>query len=110
MRSRELVDKYIDHILACWNYGFSDTVFNFMINSGITTDGDVVLIDLGELSWNRDEVAELVQKKHWEKRSSYNRLWDIELKKYMQEQFYKKITLTSLYIHWNSKNLSSQPK
>ncbi len=104
---KKLVDGYVDHILSCWDYGFSDTVFNFMVNSGLTNSGDVLLIDLGELTWSKDEVADLVREKHWEKRSSYNKLWDIGLKKYLQQQFNKKITLTSLNQHWNSMNVSS---
>ena len=101
-KKKELIDKYIDNILACWGYGFSDTVFNFMINSGITSRGNVITTDLGELTFNRKEIEILVRDKHWEKRSSFNKLKDIDLKNYIREQFNTRITISNLDKLWNS--------
>ena len=105
-KQKELVDEYMNNLLDCWDYGFSDTPFNFMINCGVTVGNKVILTDLGELTWNKDEVRGLVQSKYWEKRSSFNKLESGELKNYIREQFNEKITLTSLDTHWNSKSSS----
>lgn len=100
---KELIDEYVSNLLSGWDYGFSDTVFNFMINSGVTSEGRVVLIDLGELTFNKEEVLNLVKAKHWEKRSSFNKLENINLKNYIQEQFNLKVTPINLEDRWNSK-------
>jgi len=102
-KQKELVNGYIDNVLSCWDYGFSDTVFNFTINCGVTPEDKVVLVDLGELTWDKDEVTRLVQSKHWEKRSSFNRLENTQLKDYIRGQFNEKITISSLNRRWNSK-------
>ncbi len=106
-KQKELVDEYMNNLLGCWDYGFSDTPFNFMMNCGVTSEGEVVLIDLGELTWNKEEVKKLVESKHWQKRGSFNKLEDGELKNYLREQFNEKITLSSLDTRWNSKNSSN---
>ncbi len=109
VKQKELINEYMENMLCSWDYGFSDTVFNFMINSGVTEGGRVILIDLGELTWDKNEIYELVKNKHWEKRSSFNRLKNIELKNYIREQFSERLTLSNLDKRWGSKlsNLSS---
>lgn len=100
---KRLVDGYMNNILMSWDFGFSDTNFNFMINSGVNNKGEVILADLGELSWNKDEVYKLVKSKHWEKRSSFNKMEEGALKKYFQEQFNDQITIDNLENRWKSK-------
>ncbi|MBA3732959.1 hypothetical protein H0W91_01120 [Patescibacteria group bacterium] len=109
-RQKELVNEYMNNLLGCWDYGFSDTPFNFMINCGVTSENKVVLTDLGELTWDKEWVERLVQSKHWEKRSSFNKLPDSDLKNYFREQFNEKITLSALEEHWNSKILNQGTK
>ena len=106
-KQKELIDLFIDHILACWDYGFGDVVFNFNLNSGVTPEGKVILTDLGELTWDKKEIRKLVETKYWEKRSSFVRLKNIELKNYIREQFNEKITLSNLDKHWNSRSSSN---
>ena len=107
-KQKELIGEYIENMLSGWDYGFSDTVFNFMINSGVTAQGGVILTDLGELTWNKDDIYELIKTKHWEKRSSFNKLENIELKNYIREQFSEKFTAENLDKRWGSKLQSSQ--
>jgi hypothetical protein len=100
---KELIDKYIQNLLTGWEYGFSDTVFNFTINSGVTSGGDVILIDLGELVWDKEPIKQLVKNKHWEKRSSFNKLESAELKIYLQKKFNESVTELTLDKLWASK-------
>ncbi len=104
---KELINKYLDNLISCWDYAFSDTVFNFIINSGVTPEDKVILIDLGELTWNKNDVKKLVETKHWEKRSSFNKLDEGELKDYIRKQFNEKVTVLNLDSHWNSKTSSN---
>jgi len=99
----DLINKYISNILTGWDYGFSDTVFNFMINAGVTREGEVILTDLGELTYNKDDVDKLVSTKHWEKRSSFNKLNNSELKNYIRSRFDAEVTIANLNIRWGSK-------
>lgn len=101
--SKTLVNEYIENIQSGWDYGFCDTVFNFMINAGVTQQGKVILIDLGELTYDESEVTELVITKHWKKHSSFNKLENIELKNYIRDRFDQEITLSNLDNRWGSK-------
>ena len=60
----------------------------------------MILTDLGELTWNKDDIYELIKTKHWEKRSSFNKLENIELKNYIREQFSEKFTAENLDKRW----------
>lgn len=96
-----IVDKYIENIFKTWKYGFSDIVFNFTINNGIDTQGNVILIDLGELSFDFDTIAELIKKQKWLNQYSFTSLKDQELKQYLIEQMASNITLENLVKHWS---------
>ncbi|GEM_PF-1076053 len=102
-QQKVLIDEYLNNLLSCWDYGFSDTNFNFTVNCGVTRDGKVILIDLGELSWDKNFVRGLVEERHWEMRSSYNRLRDEKLKDYVRNLFRKEATVSTFKNRWGSK-------
>lgn len=102
-KQKALIDAYIENILSCFDYGFSDTNFNFMINSGVTEDGEVILIDLGELSWDKEEIRKLVISKNWEKKGSFNKLEDGELKDYLRKELEQRVNIHSFENRWGSK-------
>lgn len=61
-----LMDRYVQSIRMGWASGFAETSFNFTVNHGLNNRGRVVIIDVGELSFNKAEIAHLVQSRFWE--------------------------------------------
>jgi hypothetical protein len=95
-----IIDRYIESILDLWESGISDVVFNFAVNSGITSDGRVALCDLGELSIDQERVQRLVQDRVWLRRWSYRALSDIRLKAYVQETLATRLTPERVASTW----------
>lgn len=100
---RKLVESYMRNIIFCWQYGFSDMTFNFLSNNGVNSKGEVILIDLGELEWDKENVREFIRNKKWEHQNSFSHVDDPELKAYIQEQFDTMITLQNLERFWGEK-------
>ena len=97
------IDLYIESIFDNWKNGFCDEIFNFSKNSGIDKNGKVILIDLGELVFSKDEVLELIKIKRWLK--SYSYFWiSRDVKKYYVSHMEKNITKENLNKYWNSIN------
>jgi hypothetical protein len=66
-----LVEDYIGQILFFWGYGFSEMTFNPLSNNGIDANGKVVLIDLGELYFDKEDVRRIVLGRSWRKSWTY---------------------------------------
>ncbi|MEK7194603.1 MAG: hypothetical protein AAB660_02870 [Patescibacteria group bacterium] len=95
-----VIDKYVENIFETWKYGFSDIIFNFTINNGVDSKGNVILIDLGELSFNKDEVAKCVVDQKWLKQHSCTTLHNEELKSYFISIMLDRVTLDGLNKYW----------
>lgn len=63
--NKNLIRKYVWRLTEFWQYGFSDDVFNFAKNNGVTKSGEVVLLDLGELTFSREQVAQSIREEKW---------------------------------------------
>jgi hypothetical protein len=63
--ARKLIDKYVDLSLFHVSYGFMERVFKVTANCGVDDDNDVVLIDLGELTFEKDEAVKIAYQKRW---------------------------------------------
>ena len=95
-----IIDNYTQFIFKCWQNGFSEKTYNFTINNGIDSNGNVTLIDFGELTFNRLDVEKAIQTKRWEKSHSFR--WDLtkKIKEYYEELMDKQITLKNLDKYW----------
>lgn len=101
--NKRIIDKYIENIFETWKFGFADIVYNFTINNGVNLEGKVILIDLGELSFSKEEVGESIKNKKWLTRHSYKTLKckDKELEQYFKETMEEMVTLSSLDKYWS---------
>jgi hypothetical protein len=102
--AHELIDRYFDHLITCWQYGFSDSVFNFTINNGVNANGDVILIDLGEITWDKNEVAMLVARKELLQQYSFRSIENKNLRDYIHAECEKRLTKQSLEKAWGALN------
>lgn len=100
---KRLIDKYIENVLTCWGYGFSDSVFNFTINNGVTREGNVILLDLGEMTWRKGKVTSLLEGRELERQWSIRNLEDEELKNYVKIETRDKFTISNLNKLWKKK-------
>lgn len=100
--NKEKIDLFIQSILATWRRGFSDVTFNFDVNGGVTEDGEVIIADIGELAFSKEEVAVLIREKKWLSQYSYTRLPNADLKEYFRIQMDKFVTLENLERNWGT--------
>ena len=61
----DLLERYLQSILRNWRSGFSETSFNFTVNHGLNADGEVVVLDVGELTFDRAEAQEFLDGRLW---------------------------------------------
>ncbi len=100
-QNKRAIDAFIGLQLACWDDGFGDPGFDFLINSGIDRQGRAVQIDLGEISFDFDVMARAVEAKRWLIQDSYrDRLTDPALKAYFRTQMDSRLTPQALAARW----------
>ncbi len=96
-----IIDALIVHIHNQWKYGMADTVYNFTVNNGVDASGSVILIDLGELTFDKEVVRTHITKKKWLTQWSFGQLEGGELKEYIEKSFASRLTIELLDVYWN---------
>ena len=90
------------HIL--WTCGFSDTVFNFTKNNGISPRTDrLVFVDFNELEQSKEKVADCIKNRKWQTQASLRNMPESELKEHILSRMMEQITLKNLDRFWRTK-------
>lgn len=97
---KKLVDRFIELVLLHWNYGISERVFNCTINNGVARDNTIVLLDFGEITTDKQQVARAIAAQTWLHSMSYTRDLPRQLKTYYQHSLADRLTLQTLEAHW----------
>ena len=97
------VDEFIKLIFKCWRNGFSERVYNLTINNGLNEEGEVILIDFGEITSDKEKAVEAIKEKRWLKSWSYKKDLPRNIKEYYAGQMEKHITLKNLNKYWKNK-------
>ncbi|MEI8129975.1 MAG: hypothetical protein WCG55_00530 [bacterium] len=63
--NKKCVDMFIECIFETWKNGFSDIIFNFTRNNGLSHAGKVVLFDFNEITFVKNEVLALIETERW---------------------------------------------
>ena len=63
-RLKRYIEDYVTFIYECWAYGYSDYVFK-LGDTGITSTGKMISVDLGEWTADVDFLKRAVQQKWW---------------------------------------------
>jgi hypothetical protein len=100
---KEIFNKYLELIYETWKYGFSDKIFNFSINNGINSEGEVIQLDFGELSFDKEEMRKRIKERCWLKRYSYWEFPEGELKEYYASMMNPEKLIIKLDELWGSK-------
>jgi hypothetical protein len=101
--NRKAIDLYIAHNFTLWSFGIGDVTFNFTTNHAIADKGEVSMIDVGELSFSKADMANCIEVATWLWQWSFRGLRDGNLKGYFQEAMAKAMTVANLEKHWNSR-------
>ncbi|MBO6576733.1 MAG: hypothetical protein JJ896_13975 [Rhodothermales bacterium] len=97
--ARWVLDRYVQSIKSGWQSGMAETSFNFTVNHGMDRHGRVVVLDVGELSFDRDEALDLVASRFWERAYSVQTLPE-SLRTYLLRTMAREITPRALMRIW----------
>ena len=62
---KKLIDKFIEFNLKLLNLGVIDKGFNITKNYGINNEGEIVLIDIGELFDDKELIKKQLKDRGW---------------------------------------------
>ena len=94
---KAVVDKSLDFVVELWRYGVADKTFKVGYEYGLM-DGEIMLIDFGELTRDRKMIENKVKKRKWEgKMKEYSHP---EVAKYFNERAKEVLTLDVLEKNW----------
>ncbi len=100
--AKELLRKYIGSIKKSWDYGCYDWVFNLCTNTGVDQNGEVVMMDFGEMGLDKDTALDLVNNRPWENSYDTTHRLSQENRDYFVRKASEDITPDSLDRHWQS--------
>jgi len=98
--AKEKINEYINFIFNCWKNGFSERTYNLTINNGVNPNGNIVLMDFGEITFRKPDVERAIKIKRWRKSWSFKKDLKKEIKKYYDKQMLEKLTLSNLNKYW----------
>ena len=101
-QGKSIIDAYVHLIITHWRYGFCDKVFNFTINNGIDSYGNVVLIDFGEVSFLKSDIVRRIHNQRWLQAWSYLKDFPEMLKNYYVNKMKEDITTRKLIDVWKA--------
>lgn len=61
----EAIDKYLDSVVKSWEYGCFDWVFNLAANTATDGNGNIVMMDFGEMGFDLSTLNGVIDKKAW---------------------------------------------
>ena len=94
------IDEYINFIFDCWRNGFSERTYNLTINNGVNSDGKIVLMDFGEITFKKSDVKRAIKTKRWRKSWSFKKDLGKEIRKYYDNRMVEQLTLSNLEKYW----------
>jgi len=100
VEGQKLIDSYIELILLQWQYGISERVFNFTINNGVDRDYNVVLLDFGEITSDKDKITLGIDNQRWLQAISYQQHMPESLKDYYASKMNERLTTQTLSNIW----------
>jgi hypothetical protein len=106
---RKYIDEYVDLLLFHIRYGLADPMMQMGTNYGVDKDGRVVLIDIGELVFDKEAAVTAARTKSWKKADTYyspfKRLHNkfiipVLLKPYYRRQMLDRFTPEAVEANW----------
>jgi hypothetical protein len=108
-RARQYIDEYIDLLLFHAGYGLADPILQMGHNYGVDKDDRVVLIDIGELTFDKETAIRAAATKAWRKANTYYLpfrhryaayIIPVSLKPYYRRQMLTRFTPKAIETNW----------
>lgn len=108
LQAKDFIDQYIDLQFSMANYGFADPKLQVGVNYGVDKDSRVVLIDLGEVTFEKDIAIAAAASKKWRIAVTYwvpqpypmKHTIPISLKPYYRKQMLTRFTPEAVATNW----------
>lgn len=97
---KKLIDDFARLIMHHWQYGLSECVFNCTINNGVNKQGQIILLDFGEVTFDKQRVKASIVAKRWLHCYSYRKGIPEALKVYYNKTLTKQLTVEKLDKLW----------
>jgi hypothetical protein len=107
-KAKHLIDQYIDLQLFHAGYGIADPKLQVGINYGVDKNSSVVLLDLGELTLEKDAAVAATAAKKWRRAVTYwvpppypmKHTIPLSLKPYYRKQMLTRLTPEIIAANW----------
>jgi hypothetical protein len=109
-RARQYVDEYVDLLLFHAGYGLADPILQMGTNYGVDKGDKVVLIDIGELTFDKETAIGAAATKAWRRADTYYspfrfhnpQIIPVSLKLYYRRQMLARFTPEAIKANWLS--------
>jgi|TARA_B100000315_G_C14367336_1_gene491274 uncharacterized protein (UPF0335 family) len=101
--TKELIKKTTSFLIELWKYGIHEKTFKIWSNYGVL-DKRIILIDLFELTNNKEKVKIQIKKRKWNRPEKFRKILSENLTNYFINELDKKLTIKSLDKYWNKNN------
>ena len=101
--AKELIKKTTSFLIELWKYGIHEKTFKIWSNYGVL-DKRIILIDLFELTNNKEKVKKQIQKRKWNRPEKFRKILSEKLTNYFINELDKKLTIKNLNKYWNKNN------
>lgn len=98
----KLIDKVAKFLLELWKYGIHEKTFKFFSNLGIDKN-KIVLIDVFELTSNKNKVLKQIRKRKWTKPEKFQKHLSTKQIDYLIKKLDKTFTEKNLEKFWRTK-------
>lgn len=98
----ELINKIMKFLLKLWTYGIHEKTFKLFSNLGIDK-GKIVLIDVFEITSNKEKVLKQLKKRSWAKPDNYKKHLSNKKVDHLIKKLDKTFTKRNLEKHWKTK-------
>lgn len=97
---RALAEALSDTIVVLWSYGLADVTYNVTLQYGLTADGHVILLDLGELTYDIEKVRHDIAERKWLNSWSFTWLTEKNLHREFKAVMAERLTIPVLDSQW----------
>lgn len=107
-RTRQYIDEYIDLLMLHAGYGIADPILQMGTNYGVDKDDRIVLIDIGELVFDKNAATRAARAKAWRWADTYysplsfytKNIIPVRLKPYYRRQMLARFTPEAIEANW----------
>jgi hypothetical protein len=100
---KKLIKKTTSFLIELWKYGIHEKTFKIWSNYSVL-DKRIILIDLFELTNNKEKVKIQIKKRKWNRPEKFRKILSENLTNYFINELDKKLTIKNLDKYWNKNN------